>query len=74
LFDAIEEMIRGLIITKNLGEAFNGLIHEHFSKMWLGGLIMVGVSFLPFFTLKELSRVIGDHKFRSLLFKGGSTL
>jgi hypothetical protein len=37
--------------------------------MWLGGLLMVAMSFIPFFMLKELSRVMGHEKFRDLFLK-----
>jgi len=69
LFDVVEGLIRGLIKTKNFSDALDYLIHHHFSKMWLGGLLMVCLSFLPFFALRELSRVIGHDKFYNLFFR-----
>ena len=69
LFDIVEELVRGSIHTHSLKAAFEELIHQHFSKMWLGGLLMVTFSFIPFFMLKELSRIMGHEEFRGLFFK-----
>lgn len=68
LFDVVEGFIRGFIETKNITATFEYLTNHHFTKMWLGGLLFVSLSFLPFFALKELARVIGQEKFRSLFF------
>lgn len=69
LFDIVEELVRGSIHTHSFTAAIEALIHQHFSKMWLGGLLMVTFSFIPFFMLKELSRIMGHRKFRNLFFK-----
>ncbi len=70
LFDVVEGWIRGIISTHSVSEGFQVLVNHHFSKMWLGGLLMVALSFLPFFMLRELSRTIGHEKFREIFFKG----
>jgi hypothetical protein len=69
LFDVVEELIKGSIHSHSLVQAFNELIHHHFTKMWLGGLLMVMLSFIPFFMLKELSRIMGHEKFRDLFLR-----
>ena len=69
LFDAVEGFIKGAINTHSMAGAFQELIHHHFSKMWLGGLLIVAMSFIPFFMLKELSRIMGHEKFRGLFLK-----
>lgn len=69
LFDALEGFIRGLIHTHSIPSAFEDLVQHHFSKMWLGGVLMVTLSFIPFFMLKELSRIFGYEKFRDLFLK-----
>jgi hypothetical protein len=69
LFDATESLIRGIIDTRSLEVAFDELIQHHFSKFWIGGLLMVMLAFIPFFMLKELGRVIGNLKFRDLFLK-----
>ncbi len=71
LFDVVERFIKGWIHEGTVSGAYEELIHHHFSKMWLGGLLMVTLSFIPFFMLKELSRIMGHEKFRSLFLKSG---
>ena len=73
LFDAVEGLIRGLIQTHSFAGAFENLIQHHFTKMWLGGMLMVILSFIPFFALKELSRIIGHEKFRDLFLRKRTT-
>ena len=62
LFDAAEGYVRGLIHTHSMIGAFEDLVQQHFTKVWLAGLLMVILSFIPFFMLKELSRVMGYEK------------
>jgi hypothetical protein len=69
LFDVLEGLVRGLIQTHSMAAAFEDLMQHHFTKMWLGGLLMIGFSFIPFFMLKELSRIMGHEKFRNQFFK-----
>ncbi len=69
LFDATEGLIRSLIQTQSMAGAFENLMQHHFTKMWLGGVLMVILSFIPFFMLKELSRVIGHKEFTDLFLK-----
>lgn len=68
LFDLIEGYVRAFIELNDLSAALKELIYHHFDKMRLGGLIMISVAFLPFFALKELSRVSGSENFRRLFF------
>jgi hypothetical protein len=69
LFDVVEELIKGSIHTHSFSTAFEEMLHHHFSKMWLGGLLMVTLSFVPFFMLKELSRIMGREQFIKLFFR-----
>jgi len=69
IFDIIEVLIKETIKLQSLADAYQFLMVEHFSKLWLGGVIMIFVSFIPFFASKELSRVIGQQKFRDMLLK-----
>jgi hypothetical protein len=74
IFDVVEVLIKESIKLQSLTSAFQYLVNEHFSKLWLGGLIMVTLSFIPFFALKEISRVVGHEKFRNLLLKNRKEL
>lgn len=69
LFDVTEVLIKESIKLQSLSQSYQYLISEHFSKLWLGGLIMVTVSFIPFFAMKEISRVVGHEKFKNFLLK-----
>lgn len=71
LFDLLEDFIKGWIHTGSPGDAINELVQHHFSKVWLAGLVMLAVSFIPFFMLKELGRVFGYNKFRDLFLRNG---
>jgi len=72
-FDVVEGLIKGWINSGSLSGGIDELIHDHFSRMWLGGLLMVTLSFIPFFMLKELSRIMGHDKFRNLFFRNRPT-
>lgn len=73
-FDVLEGFIKGIISTSSVSGAMEHISEHHFSKMWLGGLLMIIISFIPFFALKELSRRLGHEKFRNLFFKTHSDL
>lgn len=72
LFDVVEGFIRGWIAEGSLMGGVDEILHHHFTKMWLGGALMVLMAFIPFFALKELSRIVGHEKFRDLFLKQGS--
>lgn len=69
LFDMIEAYVRALFELHSIQAAFYEVLKNHFNKIWLGGLIVVTVSFIPFFALKELSRTIGPEVFRKMFYK-----
>jgi hypothetical protein len=68
LFDVLEIYIKAFIKTPDFMEALKGLVH-HINPAWFGAAIVICVSFLPFFAMKEVSRVMGSDKFRGLFFK-----
>jgi hypothetical protein len=68
LFDIIEMLIRGLIHNPVLTEVFDEL-KNHISYVWLGAALLIFCSFVPFFSIKELSRIMGEEKIRSLFFR-----
>lgn len=67
-FDIIEVFIKGFIKTVDFQEAFRYLV-SHIDPVWLGASLVIFVSFLPFFALKELSRVMGGAKFKDIFLK-----
>jgi hypothetical protein len=68
VFDIIELYIKAFIKTPDFAEAFDRLLH-HLDPAWFGAAVVICISFLPFFAMKELSRVTGSDKFRGLFFK-----
>jgi hypothetical protein len=72
VFDIIEIYIKAFIKTPDLAEAFKELLH-HFNPAWFGAAVVICVSFLPFFALKELSRLMGSGMLRALFFKKQAT-
>jgi hypothetical protein len=68
IFDIAEVYITGLIKTTNFAEAFNYL-KDRITLPWLGSALVIWVSFIPFFAMKELSRIMGSNRFRGLFFK-----
>ena len=65
IFDIAEEFIRELIHIQSFYGAVDEL-SKHFTNIWIGGVVVVFVSFIPFFALKELSRVMGSEKIQNL--------
>ena len=67
LFDAIEALITAL---KNAATKSDFYTHfmDHLSPAWLGSLLLIFLSFIPFFTLKELAREFGNQKINELFF------
>lgn len=68
LFDIVELFIRGFIHNPVLSEAFSEL-KGHVTKVWLGGALLIFFIFIPFFAFKELLRVMGNEKIKSLFFR-----
>jgi hypothetical protein len=67
-FKVIEEVIKGLL----KGEGVTGGLPYFFEKgpyELLANSIIVFVAFIPFFAIKELGRVLGEDKIRSLFFR-----
>ena len=69
LFDVLEVLIRSLLQAHSPDTTMEDIFQNQFSRVWLGGMLMVFVCFIPFFALKELSRIMGHEKFRDLFFK-----
>ena len=68
VFKLIEHMIKGLWKGKGLT---GGLI-DFFGKGYhelLAGCLIVFVALIPFFAVKELGRVLGEDKIRTLFFR-----
>jgi hypothetical protein len=69
LFDLLEAYIRGLISTGSFSGAYHQLVGHHFNRTWFAGAVVVFFTFIPFFALKELQRVLGKREVFRLFFK-----
>lgn len=72
LFDIVEIYIGAFIQNPDFAAAFFEL-KNHVNLVWLGAAVVICVSFLPFFAMKEVSRVMGVSKFRNMFFKTQKT-
>jgi hypothetical protein len=69
LFNALELIVRGFFTTYDLQGIAQSLSHIG-TYEYFGGSLIVFTSFVPFFAMKELSRVIGFRTVFDLFFKG----
>jgi len=63
----IEYMIRGFLRKEGLGN-IPDLFIRCFSYEWFASMLVVFASFIPFFGIRELSRVLGRGKISELFF------
>jgi hypothetical protein len=63
-FHILEELIKRLVH----GQGFAGALHEVRIDDLLARTVVVFFTFIPLFAFRELRRVIGDDKFRVLVF------
>ena len=70
-FSVLEGTIRGLLHGKGLASG----IEEIASRGWdelLSRCVVIFVAFIPFFSFKELERVMGPEKLRALFWRRGT--
>jgi len=72
IFDIVEVFIRELIRLESFSVATDELVN-HFNNIWMGGVLVVFICFIPFFAIKELSRALGPEKIQDLFFKKRET-
>ncbi len=68
LLGVIELTIRTLIQTHNPAAIFGAFVNR-ISYEWFAKVLIVFVVFIPFFSMRELSRVLGEGKVSALFFK-----
>ncbi|MBP2675545.1 MAG: hypothetical protein H6Q84_2385 [Deltaproteobacteria bacterium] len=71
VFSLVEHAVKGLWSGKGFMES---LVHffEKGPQELLANSLIVFVSFIPFFAIKELGRVLGEGKIRALFFRSGA--
>ena len=68
LFDLIEASVRGAIENPTAAHVLQSL-ESHVSYEWLAALLLIFISFIPFFALKEMMRVMGTETVRDLFLR-----
>jgi len=68
VFTLIEHVIKGLWMGKGLTGGLVDFLGEGSHEL-LAGCLVVFVAFVPFFAFKELGRVLGESKIRTLFFQ-----
>jgi hypothetical protein len=71
VFSVLEATVRGLIHGQGLMGGFEEIVGKGRYEL-LARAIVIFVAFVPFFTLKELDRVLGEGKLRALLWRGAN--
>jgi hypothetical protein len=67
-FAVVEHAVKALWSGKGLMEGLAELYGERFHES-LAGSLVIFVALIPFFAVRELSRVLGGEKIRALFFR-----
>jgi hypothetical protein len=70
LFGVVESMMSSFIHGKGLTGAIEELMSQY-TYEWLAEALVVFFTFIPFFAVRELSRVLGAGKIGQLFFRSG---
>ena len=73
LFDVGGTLIRALINNSTKSDFYTDVMN-HLSPAWLGSLLLIFLSFIPFFAFKELERRFGNQNINELFFNSRSNL
>jgi hypothetical protein len=68
IFEFLEVTVKTLLKNSSWEGMMESYAH-HFTLAWVGGALIVGFTFLPFFGFKEIARHYGVDSIRTLFFK-----
>jgi hypothetical protein len=68
LFNIIETMVLGFVHGKGLMGAVDELLNKY-TYEWLAGALVIFFSFIPFFAVRELGRVLGEGTLSKMFFQ-----
>lgn len=68
IFEFLEVTVKTLLKNSSWEGMMESYTH-HFTLAWVGGALIVGFTFLPFFAFKEIARHYGVDSIRTLFFK-----
>ena len=68
LFNVLEETVRGLLHGNGLTAGFEDIVSRGWYEL-LSRCVVIFAAFIPFFSFKELERVMGAEKLRALFWR-----
>ena len=73
IFNVLEETIRGLLHGNGLTGGFEDIASRGWYEL-LSRCVVIFAAFIPFFSFKELERVMGQEKLRALFWRRGTAV
>jgi len=73
IFSVLEETVRGLLHGNGLTGGFEDIASRGWYEL-LSRCVVIFAAFIPFFSFKELERVLGQDKLRGLFYQSQATL
>lgn len=71
IFSVLEETVRGLLHGNGLTAGFDDIVSRGWYEL-LSRCVVIFVAFIPFFSFKELERVLGQKQLRALFWRRGT--
>jgi hypothetical protein len=73
IFNLLEQTVRGLLHGKGLTGGFEDIASRGWYEL-LSRCVVIFVAFIPFFSFKELERVMGAQKLRAMFWRRGTAV
>lgn len=73
IFNVLEETVRGLLHGQGITGGFEDILNRGWYEL-LSRCVVIFAAFIPFFSFKELERVLGQEKLRSLFWRRGNPI
>ena len=70
IFNLLEEMVRGLLHGNGLTGGIEAIANRGWYEL-LSRCVVIFAAFIPFFSFKELERVMGQEQLRALFYRRG---
>ncbi len=71
IFNVLEETARGLLQGQGITGGFEDILNRGWYEL-LSRCVVIFAAFIPFFSFKELERVMGPEKLRALFWRRGT--
>ncbi|MGN6733799.1 MAG: hypothetical protein ACTHMB_17800 [Candidatus Binatia bacterium] len=73
IFNVLEETVRGLLHGQGITGGFEDILNRGWYEL-LSRCVVIFAAFIPFFSFKELERVLGQEKLRTLFWGQGTPI